>query len=428
MAVTTGFSVLRKRIFWTFLLLTIYRVGIYVPLPGVDLLALSEFVQTLRGTVFGLFNMFSGGALERLSVLTLGIVPYISASIVMQLLQAILPSLKSLAREEGNVGKRKISQYTRYLTLLLTFIQGYGVAIGLESLTSPNGLTVVLEPGVSFRIITALTLCTGTLFVMWLGEKISEIGLGNGISVIIFAGIVAGIPSSVFQMYQLLKAHSMSLLLLLLLICFMLVVLYCIVYFEKAQRRVPIHYAKRQIGLKIYGGQATHLPLKLNVAGVIPPIFASSLLLFPSTLQSFTSLSWLQSIASFFTPNSLMYNLVFVILIFFFAYFYTAILFDSKELAENLKKSSAFVPTIRPGERTEEYFNSVLSHLTLWGALYLSVSSLLPALLIERFQLPFYFGGTSLLIIVGVAIDIMGQFESHLISEQYGNLVKSSRK
>lgn len=428
MAVTTGFSILRKRILWTFLLLTIYRIGVYVPLPGVDLLALSEFVQTLRGTVFGLFNMFSGGALERLSVLTLGIVPYISASIVMQLLQAILPSLKSLAREEGNAGKRKISQYTRYLTLVLTFIQGYGVAVGLESLTSPNGLTVVLEPGMSFRLITALTLCTGTLFVMWLGERISEVGLGNGISVIIFAGIVTGIPSSVFQMYQLLKAHSMSFLLLVLLACFMLLVLYCIVYFEKAQRRVPIHYAKRQIGSKVYGGQSTHLPLKLNIAGVIPPIFASSLLLFPSTLQSFTSLPWLQSIAGLFVPNSLIYNLLFVILIFFFAYFYTAILFDSKELSENLKKSSAFVPTIRPGEKTEEYFNSILARLTLWGALYLSLISLLPAFLINHFQLPFYFGGTSLLIIVGVAIDIMGQFESHLISEQYGNLVKNTRK
>lgn len=422
-----GLASLGKKLLITFALLCVYRVGIYIPVPGTDLLALSEFISTLKGTVFGLFNMFSGGALERLSVLTLGIVPYISASIVMQLLQVLIPSLQRLAKEEGSNGKRKLSQYTRYLTLLLTFVQGYGIAVGLENMNSPSGLPIVLEPGITFRLVTALTLCAGTMFVMWIGERITEYGVGNGISLIIFAGIVTGLPGALVQLFDLFTSNTLGFVTLIGLLVFIIAVILGIVFFERALRKVPIHYAKRQVGAKVYGGQSTHLPLKLNIAGVIPPIFASSLLLFPSTLEAFSDIQILHTISKLFSPNSLLYNVVFVSLIIFFSYFYTAILFDPKELSENLRKSGAFVPSIRPGEKTEEYFNGVISRLTLWGALYLSVICVLPVVLVEELQLPLYFGGTSLLIVVGVAMDFMSQIESHLISEQYSSLMKNKR-
>lgn len=422
-----GFASLGKKLLITFGLLCVYRIGIYIPVPGTDLGALSEFINTLRGTVFGLFNMFSGGALERLSVLTLGIVPYISASIVMQLLQVLVPSLQQLSKDEGAVGKRKLSQYTRYLTLFLTCIQGYGIAIGLENMTSPNGTPIVLEPGLSFRLVTALTLCAGTMFVMWIGERISEYGIGNGISLIIFAGIVTGLPGALIQIFNLYSADTIGIITVIGMLFFIVLVVLGVVFFERALRKVPIHYAKRQVGAKVYGGESTHLPLKLNIAGVIPPIFASSLLLFPATLETFSEMPLLQEIARFFSPNTVLYNVVFVILIIFFSYFYTAILFNPKELAENLRKSGAFVPSIRPGEKTEEYFNGVISRLTLWGAIYLSVICVLPVILVEELQLPLYFGGTSLLIVVGVAMDFMSQIESHIITQQYSSLIKNKR-
>lgn len=422
-----GFASLGKKLFITFLLLCVYRVGVYIPVPGTDLIALSQFITTLKGTVFGLFNMFSGGALERLSVLTLGIVPYISASIVMQLLQVLVPSLQRIAKEEGSSGKRKLSQYTRYLTLLLTFVQGYGIAVGLENMKSPGGIPVVLEPGLTFKLVTALTLCAGTMFVMWIGERISEYGIGNGISLIIFAGIVTGLPGALIQLFELYTVDTLNMITVLGLLVFIICVILGVVFFERALRKVPIHYAKRQVGAKVYGGQSTHLPLKLNIAGVIPPIFASSLLLFPATLKTFSNVEILQKISNLFAPNTILYNVVFVILVMFFSYFYTAILFDPKELAENLRKSGAFVPSIRPGEKTEEYFNGVISRLTLWGALYLSVICVLPVVLVEELQLPLYFGGTSLLIVVGVAMDFMSQVESHIISEQYSSLMKNKR-
>ncbi|MDE7469810.1 MAG: preprotein translocase subunit SecY, partial [Desulfovibrionaceae bacterium] len=310
-----GFASLGKKLLITFGLLCVYRVGIYIPVPGTDLYALAEFIDTLKDTVFGLFNMFSGGALERLSVLTLGIVPYISASIVMQLLQVLVPSLQQLSKEEGSSGKRKISQYTRYLTLVLTFIQGYGIAVGLESMTSPNGTAIVLEPGLSFRLVTSLTLCAGTMFVMWIGERISEYGIGNGISLIIFAGIVTGLPRALVQLFTLYNADTLGIITVLGLIIFIALVVLGVVFFERALRKVPIHYAKRQVGAKVYGGESTHLPLKLNIAGVIPPIFASSLLLFPATLETFSDMPWLQEIARFFSPSTVLYNVVFVLLI-----------------------------------------------------------------------------------------------------------------
>ena len=422
-----GFASLGRKLLITFGLLCVYRVGIYIPVPGTDLVALSEFINTLKGTVFGLFNMFSGGALERLSVLTLGIVPYISASIVMQLLQVLVPSLQRLAKEEGSSGKRKLSQYTRYLTLILTFIQGYGIAVGLENMRSPSGISIVLDPGFTFRIVTSITLCAGTMFVMWIGERISEYGIGNGISLIIFAGIVTGLPRALFQLFNLYNADTLGIVTIIGLLFFIVLVVLGVVFFERALRKVPIHYAKRQVGAKIYGGQSTHLPLKLNIAGVIPPIFASSLLLFPATLETFSDIPILQEISRYFAPNTILYNVVFVILIIFFSYFYTAILFDPKELSENLRKSGAFVPSIRPGEKTEEYFNGVISRLTLWGSLYLSVICVLPVILVEELQLPLYFGGTSLLIVVGVAMDFMSQIESHVISQQYSSLMKNKR-
>ncbi|MGL4722594.1 MAG: preprotein translocase subunit SecY [Desulfovibrionaceae bacterium] len=423
-----GSSGLRQKLFWTFMLLAVYRIGIYVPVPGTDLVALAELMASLKNTIFGLFDMFSGGALERLSIFTLGIVPYISASIVMQLLQVMLPDLKRMMKEEGNAGKRKMSQYTRYLTLLLTLIQGFGISVGLENMQSPSALPIVLDPGMVFRFTTCLTLSAGTMFIMWLGEKITEKGIGNGISLIIFAGIIASLPSAITSLFQLLSAGDIQVIVLLFLFIVMLVVLYGVVFCERAQRRVPIQYAKRQVGAKIYGGQSTHLPLKLNTAGVIPPIFASSLLLFPATLQTFSTNEWIHKFSQLFSPYGILYNVIFVILIFFFCYFYTAILFDPKELSENLKKSGGFVPSIRPGEKTEEYLNGVLSRLTLWGGAYISAICILPVILIAELNVPFHFGGTSILIVVGVAMDFMTQLESHLISQQYESLLRQKNR
>ncbi len=419
---------LRKKLAWTLFILCMYRVGVHVPVPGIDAGALSHFFASMQGSVFALLDMFSGGGLRNVSVFALGIMPYISASIILQLMQVVSPDIKRMAKEEGQAGRRKITQYTRYLTVAITLIQGFGIAALLEGMVSPENAPVVMNPGWEFRLVTIVTLTAGTILIMWLGEQITAKGIGNGISLIIFSGIVVGIPSALVRSYQLIKAGDMNVLFAILILIMMLAVTVGIVFVERAQRRIPIQYAKRQIGRKMYGGQTTHLPLRINTAGVIPPIFAQSLLLFPATVAGFSTVEWLQTVVSWFTPTSIVYNIVFVALIFFFCFFYTAIIFDPKDIAENLKKAGGFVPGIRPGDKTREYIDNVLTRLTLWGGIYISIISVLPMLLIAQFNVPFYFGGTSLLILVGVAIDFMGQVESHLISQQYEGLMSKARK
>ena len=424
-----GQSSLAKRLGWTFLLLCCYRIGVHVPIPGVDAAALAAYFKSLSGTLFDMFDMFSGGGLSNVSVFALGVMPYISASIIMQLLQVVSPDIKRMAKEEGQAGRRKITQYTRYLTVLITLVQGLFISIGLESMTSPDGTPIVLNAGWHFRMVTMATFTAGSMLVMWLGEQITERGIGNGISLIIFCGIVVGIPRGIMQSMDLIKSGSMSIFLAVIIVLLMAAVLTAIVFVERAQRRTPISYAKRQIGRKMFGGQNTHLPLRVNTAGVIPPIFASSLLLFPATVGQFSTNEYVRMVTDFFAPHGVLYNVLYVVLIFFFCYFYTAIIIDPKDMAENLKKNGGFVPGIRPGERTQEYIDTVLSRLTLSGAVYISAISLLPMLMIAKFNVPFYFGGTSLLILVGVAMDFMNQVESHMISTQYQGLMnKAARK
>ena len=424
-----GQSSLAKRLGWTFLLLCCYRIGGHVPIPGVDAAALAAYFKSLSGTLFDMFDMFSGGGLSNVSVFALGVMPYISASSIMQLLQVVSPDIKRMAKEEGQAGRRKITQYTRYLTVLITLVQGLFISIGLESMTSPDGTPIVLNAGWHFRMVTMATFTAGSMLVMWLGEQITERGIGNGISLIIFCGIVVGIPRGIMQSMDLIKSGSMSIFLAVIIVLLMAAVLTAIVFVERAQRRIPISYAKRQIGRKMFGGQNTHLPLRVNTAGVIPPIFASSLLLFPATVGQFSTNEYVRMVTDFFAPHGVLYNVLYVVLIFFFCYFYTAIIIDPKDMAENLKKNGGFVPGIRPGERTQEYIDTVLSRLTLSGAVYISAISLLPMLMIAKFNVPFYFGGTSLLILVGVAMDFMNQVESHMISTQYQGLMnKAARK
>lgn len=419
---------LKKKLMWTFLLLAVYRVGIHVPVPGVDTAALADFFASVQNTLFGMFDMFSGGGLRKISIFALGIMPYISASIIIQLLQVVSPELKRMAKEEGAAGRKKITQWTRYATVLITVVQGFGIAMGLESMTSPTGAPVVLTAGWGFRLITILTLTAGTVLIMWIGEQITEKGLGNGISLIIFAGIVAGLPGAVLKSFQLVGAGELSIFIGILILTLMAGVLVFIVFMERGQRRIPIHYAKRQMGRKMFGGQTTHLPLRINTAGVIPPIFASSLLMFPATIGSFAPQSEiLQQITAWFSPSSILYNLFFVALVVFFCFFYTAIIFDPKDIAENLKNSGGFIPGIRPGGKTREYIDKVLSRITLWGAFYIAAICVLPMLLIAKLNVPFYFGGTSLLIVVGVAMDFMSQVESHMISRQYEGLMNKSK-
>jgi len=418
---------LKKKLLWTFLLVAIYRIGIHVPVPGVDSSALADFFESAKNTLFGLFDMFSGGGLRNLSIFALGIMPYISASIILQLLAVVSPELSKMQKEDGAAGRKKITQYTRYGTVLITLIQGFGIAVGLESMASPTGAPVVIAPGWGFRLMTILTLTTGTVFLMWLGEQMTKKGIGNGISLIIYAGIVAGLPRAVISTFSLVKAGELSVFMLLLIGVLMLAVLAAIVFMERGQRRIPIQYAKRMVGRKMYGGQTTHLPLRVNTAGVIPPIFASSILLFPATLGEFSSVSWLKSAAEFFNPQTITYNVIFIALIVFFCYFYTAIIFDPADIADNLRKQGGFIPGIRPGGKTKEYIDRVLARITLWGAFYISLVCVLPMVLIQQFNVPFYFGGTSLLIVVGVAMDFMSQIESYLISRQYEGLMQKGR-
>lgn len=419
---------LKKKLLWTFALLAVYRMGIHIPIPGVDSGALAEFFAQAQNTLFGIFDMFSGGGLSNMSIFALGIMPYISASIILQLLTVVSPELKRLQKEEGEAGRKKITQYTRYGTVLITIVQGFAIAAGLESASSPTGAPMVLIPGWGFKLMTILTLTAGTVFLMWLGEQMTEKGIGNGISLIIYAGIIAGLPSAVVNTFQLMSVGEISLFLLLFILVFMAATLAFIVFMERGQRRIPIHYAKRQQGRRMFGGQTTHLPLKINTAGVIPPIFASSILMFPATIAQFSNVQWLQDVASFMSPDSIIYNILFVGIIIFFCYFYTAIMFDPKGISENIQKQGGFIPGIRPGARTREYIDRVLARITLWGAFYVALVCVVPMFLISNFGVPFYFGGTSLLIVVGVAMDFMGQIESYLISRQYEGLMGKAGK
>lgn len=409
------------------MLLATCRIGVHIPVPGVDSQAMSDFFASMKSTLFGLFDMFAGGGLSNLSIFALGIMPYISASIIIQLLTVVSPELKRLSKEEGAAGRKKITQYTRYGTVLIAAIQGLGIAIGIENMTSPTGAPVVMAAGWGFRITTIMTLVAGTVLLMWLGEQITEYGIGNGISLIICAGIVAQLPGAVVNTFRLMGAGQISLFIAILLALIVAGVLIFIVFMERGQRRIPIQYAKRMLGRKMYGGQTTHLPLKINTAGVIPPIFASSILMFPATLATFSQSGWLQSISAMFDPSTLLYNIVFVALIIFFCYFYTAIIFDPKDIAENIRKQGGFIPGIRPGLRTKEYIDRVLSRLTLWGSLYISAICVLPMLLIAQFNVPFYFGGTGVLITVVVAMDTMSKVDSYLITHQYEGLMQKTR-
>ncbi|HEY7585398.1 MAG TPA: preprotein translocase subunit SecY [Candidatus Deferrimicrobiaceae bacterium] len=416
---------LKKRILVTCALLIVYRIGVYIPTPGIDNQALSAIFASQSGTLFGLIDMFSGGALSRFSIFTLGIMPYISASIILQLLTVVIPQLEKLSKE-GELGRRKITQYTRYGTILLSVIQGMGIAVGLESVGT-GGSSVVYNPGWSFRLLTVITLTSGTAFIMWLGEQITERGIGNGISLIIFAGIVARFPSGLVRTVTLVRTGEMSLFIGLLILALMVVVVGLIIYFERAHRRIPVQYARRIVGRRVYGGQSTHLPLKVNTAGVIPPIFASSILLFPATLASFIKHPVTERISQALTPGSIAYESIYVAFIIFFCYFYTAVTFNPVDVADNMKKYGGFVPGIRPGKKTAEYIDKILTRITLGGAIYVSVICVLPSILISRFNVPFYFGGTGLLIVVGVAMDTIQQIESHLITRHYEGFLKKGQ-
>ncbi len=416
---------LKRRILITGLLLIVYRIGIHIPTPGIDNLALKAVFDSQAGTLFGLIDMFSGGALARFSIFTLGIMPYISSSIILQLLTVVIPQLEKLSKE-GELGRRKITQYTRYGTIVLSVIQGMGIAVGLESVSAGAG-SVVYHPGWAFRIMTVITLTSGTAFLMWLGEQITERGIGNGISLIIFAGIVARFPSGLVRTVTLVRTGEMNLFSGLFLLALMVAVVAIIIYFERAHRRIPVQYARRIVGRKVYGGQSTHLPLKVNTAGVIPPIFASSILLFPATIASFIKHPITRSISDALTPGRVGYELLFVAFIIFFCYFYTAVTFNPVDVADNMKKYGGFVPGIRPGKKTAEYIDKILTRITLGGAIYVSVICVLPSILIARFNVPFYFGGTGLLIVVGVAMDTVQQIESHLITRHYEGFLKKGQ-
>jgi preprotein translocase subunit SecY len=416
---------LKKRIVFTLALLIVYRIGVHVPTPGIDTVALASFFNQARGTLLGLFDMFSGGALQRLSVFALGIMPYISAAIILELLTVTIPHLERLSKE-GEQGRKKITQYTRYGTILLSVIQGFGISIGLEKMSSPGGAPVVIIPGWGFRLMTVLTLTAGTAFIMWLGEQITERGIGNGISLIIFAGIIARMPNAIGNTFRLLSTGEMGMFAILILVVLMVAVVAFIVYMEQGQRRISVQYAKRVVGRKMYGGQSTHLPLKVNTSGVIPPIFASSIIMFPATMASFFAVPWMRSVASAMRPGNVVYETLYVAFIFFFCYFYTAITFNPTDVADNMKKQGGYIPGIRPGKRTADYIDRVLTRITLGGAIYVSAVCVLPSVLMTKFNVPFYFGGTALLIVVGVAIDTIQQIESHMLTRHYEGFLKKS--
>ncbi len=423
---TASVPELRRRLIFTFLMLAVYRVGVQIPTPGINGEALSAFFAKNAGTLFGMFNMFSGGALENFSIFALGIMPYISASIIIQLLTVVIPQLEALSKE-GEAGRHKITQYTRYGTVGLSLIQSMFISTGLEGMSGPGGEAIVIVPGWQFKIMTMITLTAGTAFIMWLGEQMTERGLGNGISLIIFAGIVARMPAAVGNTIQMVSAGEMNALFLIFLLVLMVIVIGVIIFFETAQRRIPIQYAKRVVGRKVYGGQSSHLPLKINVAGVIPPIFASSIMMFPATIGGLIQIDWIQRISAQLNPGTIYYYILFVAFIVFFCFFYTAVTFNPVDVAENLKKHGGFIPGIRPGKKTADFIDKALTRLTVIGAIYVSVVCVLPTVLISRYNVPFYFGGTALLIVVGVAIDTISQIESHMVMRNYEGFMKKGR-
>jgi len=420
----TRYGDLKRRLVFLVLALVVYRLGTHIPVPGINPDALADLFRQNQGGILGLFNMFSGGALSRFSIFALGIMPYISATIIMQLMSVVVPSLEAL-KKEGEAGRRKITQYTRYGTVVLALVQAVGISVALES---QQGL--VIDPGMLFRFTTVVTLVTGTMFVMWLGEQITERGLGNGISILIFAGIVAGLPAALAALLDLVRTNAMSVLSALFIVALVVLVTAFVVFVERGQRKITVNYAKRQVGNKVYGGQSSHLPLKLNMAGVIPPIFASSIILFPATITSWFSSSenmrWLSDLAAALSPRQPLYITLYSVAIIFFCFFYTALVFNSRETADNLKKSGAFVPGIRPGEQTARYIDKILMRLTLAGAIYITLVCLLPEFLVMRWNVPFYFGGTSLLIIVVVTMDFMAQVQAYMMSHQYDSLLKKA--
>lgn len=417
---------LNRRILITLVMLAIFRIGVFIPTPGIDSEALAGFFKSASGTLLDFATMFTGGALERFSVFALGIMPYISASIIIQLLTAVVPHLEKL-QKEGDAGRKTITQYTRYSTIVLSLVQGFMIAVGLESMRGPAGEPIVLSPGWDFRILTMITLTSGTSFLMWLGEQITERGVGNGISLIIFVGIVANMPSAMYNTVQLVRAGEMSVFVIFLLLALMVAVVAFIVFMEMGQRKIPIQYPKRVVGRKVMGGGTQHLPLKVNTSGVIPPIFASSIIVFPATIANFIDVPYMKWLSNSLMPDGLIYNLLYIVLIVFFTFFYTAIQFNPKEVAENLKKYGGFVPGIRPGANTADYLDLVLTRLTVWGAIYLAAVCVLPSFLIAEFNAPFYFGGTALLIVVGVGMDTAQQIESHMLARSYDGLLKKGK-
>ncbi len=423
-AKTDKFGDLRRRLVFLLLALVVYRVGAHIPVPGVDPMELQKLFKGQQGGILSLFNMFSGGALSRFTIFALGITPYISASIIMQLLTYVLPSFEQL-KKEGEGGRRKITQYTRYSTLGLALVQSVGIAVALEA---QNGL--VISPGFGFRMTAVITLTAGTMFLMWLGEQITERGLGNGISILIFGGIAAGLPNAIGGLLELVRTGAMSIIVALIVVALVALVTYFVVFVERGQRKILVNYARRQVSNKVYGGQSSHLPLKLNMAGVIPPIFASSIILLPATIANWfssgDSMRWLKDISSTLSPGQPIYVMLYASAIVFFCFFYTALVFNSKETADNLKKSGAFIPGIRPGDQTAKYIDKILLRLTLAGAIYITFVCLLPEFLILKYNVPFYFGGTSLLIIVVVTMDFMAQVQNYMMSQQYESLLKKA--
>lgn len=414
---------LKGRVLFTLALLAVYRIGAHVPTPGIDGERLSEVLHRSAGPLMDFFDMFSGGALSRVTIFALGIMPYISASIILQLLTVVIPHLGRLAKE-GERGRKKIIQYTRYGTVIISIIQSFIIAVGIEGMQDG---TFVQNPGWSFRIMTMITLTSGTAFIMWLGEQITERGIGNGISLIIFAGIVARVPEAIIKTIIKVQTEDIDIFMLIAMMVVMVAVVGVIVFMERGQRKIPVQYAKRVVGRKVYGGQSTHLPLKVNTAGVIPPIFASSVIMFPATIAGFIKIPWVQDIAGRLAPGTALYTLIYVMMIFFFCYFYTAIIFNPVDIADNLKKYGGFIPGIRPGQKTSEYIYKVLARITFVGAIYLSVVCVLPDIIRIYFDAPFYFGGTALLIVVGVALDTVSQIESHLVTRSYEGFLKKGK-
>jgi preprotein translocase subunit SecY len=417
---------LKKRILFTLFMLAVYRLGCHIPTPGIDGSALAAFFNERQGTLFGLVDMFSGGALRQMSVMALGIMPYISASIILELLTVVIPYLEKL-KKEGEQGRKKIIQYTRYGTVILSMIQGFGIAVGLERMSGPGGAMVVPVGGWGFRFLAVITLTAGTAFLMWLGEQITERGIGNGISLIIFAGIVARFPLAVGSTLRLMSTGELSPFFMAVVVALMIAIVGIIVFVERGQRRITVQYAKRVVGRRMYGGQSTHLPLKINTSGVIPPIFASSIIMFPATIASFLNVKefpWLQTAVNLLSPGNVVYNLIYVVFIVFFCYFYTAVHFNPVDVADNMKKYGGFIPGIRPGKNTAEYIDRVLTRITFAGAIYVSAICVLPQILIYRLNVPFYFGGTGLLIVVGVALDTSNQIESHMLTRHYEGFLK----